>query len=91
MGRPRKRRVDDLSGWGGEEEGDISASGHNVDPHSSWRLTREKLLMFAGLIIIGASFINSEIFRGTFHREYLIAGLALCGISITTWLDRRVK
>lgn len=54
-----------------------------------WRLNREKILMYSGLIIIAASFINSELLGGTFHYEYLIVGAALCGISITQWGDRK--
>jgi hypothetical protein len=77
----RKRKPDDLSGWGGDDGRD--------DPTKAWKLTREKALLGAGLMVIFASFINSEVLDGTFHREYLIAALALCGISITTWLDRR--
>jgi hypothetical protein len=57
--------------------------------HKAWRLTREKILMFAGLTLIAASFINSEVFGGIFHIEYVGAGLALCGISITQWGDKK--
>lgn len=54
-----------------------------------WKLTREKVLMTAGLLLIGASFVNSEIRGGTFHLEFLLAGLALCGISIAQWGDKK--
>lgn len=53
-----------------------------------WGLLREKILMAFGLLIIGIEEVNSEIFGGTFHYEFLIAGLALCGISIAQWGDR---
>lgn len=53
-----------------------------------WRLTREKILMFCGLAVIGAEFINAELFHGTFHSEFLLVGAALCGISITQWGDK---
>lgn len=54
-----------------------------------WRLTREKILMFCGLILIGSEFINAEVRAGTFHVEFLLGGLALCGISIAQWGDRK--
>jgi hypothetical protein len=55
-----------------------------------WRHTKEKILMSTGLVLILGSFVNSELFGNTFHYEFLIAGLALCGISITQWGDRRL-
>jgi hypothetical protein len=54
-----------------------------------WRVTKEKILMFAGLAIIFSELINAEVFGRTFHFEFLLAGLALCGISIAQWEDRR--
>lgn len=54
-----------------------------------WRLTREKILMRAGLLLVAAEFINAEIFSGTFHLEFLFGGLALCGISVAQGLDRK--
>jgi hypothetical protein len=53
-----------------------------------WKLTREKILMTCGLVLIGASFVNSEIFANPFHFEFVLAGLALCGISIAQWGDK---
>lgn len=55
----------------------------------TWKLTKEKILMFAGLIIIFAELVNSEVAGRTFHFEFLIAGLALCGISIANWGDKQ--
>jgi hypothetical protein len=55
---------------------------------NTWKLTREKILMTAGLLLIAASFIVTEVLRGPFHIEFLLAGCALCGISITQWKDR---
>jgi hypothetical protein len=46
--------------------------------------------MATGLILILGSFVNSELFGNTFHYEFLIAGLALCGISIAQFGDRRL-
>lgn len=54
-----------------------------------WRLTREKLLMFCGLALICAEFVNAEILGGSFHYEFLIGGLALCGISVAQWGDKK--
>lgn len=54
-----------------------------------WDLTREKILLFCGLVLIGAEFINAEVRGGTFHFEFLLGGLALCGIAIAQWGDRR--
>lgn len=56
--------------------------------NKTWTLTREKILMVSGLVLIAASFIVTEILGGPFHVEFLIAGLALCGISITQWKDK---
>jgi hypothetical protein len=50
---------------------------------------RESVLMVAGLLLIGASFVVSEVRGGDFHFEFLLAGLALCGISITQFGDRK--
>lgn len=44
--------------------------------------------MFFGLALISAEFINAEVRGATFHIEFLIGGLALCGISIAQWGDR---
>lgn len=51
--------------------------------------TREKILMYFGLALISAAFINSEVLGRTFHAEFLLGGLALCGISIAQWGDRK--
>jgi hypothetical protein len=77
---------DDLSDWGGPNEDN---GGEQENGEKAWRLTREKILMFSGLTLVLAEFINSELIGGTFHYEFLIGGLALCGISIAQWGDRR--
>ncbi len=56
-----------------------------------WKALREKILMFCGLGIIGGEFVNAELFRGTFHYEFLVVGAALCGISIAQFGDRGGK
>jgi hypothetical protein len=55
---------------------------------NKWGL-REKILMCFGLGLIALEEVNAEILSGTFHYEFLIAGLALCGISIAQWGDKR--
>jgi hypothetical protein len=74
---------DDLSDWGGPNE------NKEDNGYKAWRLTREKILMFTGLSLVTAEFVNSELIGGTFHYEFLIGGLALCGISIAQWGDKR--
>lgn len=64
------------------------SNGDNGD-QQRWRLTKEKVLMRSGLTLIAAEFINAEIISGTFHLEFVIAGCALCGISLAQGLDRK--
>lgn len=45
--------------------------------------------MVAGLIVITVEMVNGEVLGRTFHYEFLIAGLALCGVSITQFGDRK--
>jgi hypothetical protein len=61
----------------------------NGNNQNGWRATKEKILMSAGLSIIGVELIHAELFSGTFHLEFLLAGLALCGVSIAQWGDRK--
>jgi hypothetical protein len=61
----------------------------NHNGAKQWLLTKEKILMFAGLIIIFAEAVSTEVFARPFHFEFLLAGLALCGISITQWGDKK--
>lgn len=62
---------------------------NNGSGDKGWRLNRERILMFFGLALISAEFINAELRGATFHLEFLLGGLALCGISITQWGDKR--
>lgn len=55
---------------------------------NGWKSAKEKILMFFGLIIISVELVHTEFFGGTFHLEFLLAGLALCGVSIAQWGDR---
>jgi hypothetical protein len=57
--------------------------------NNAWRITKEKILMFSGLLLIGFEAVVSEIYMGAFHLEFLLAGLALCGVSIAQWGDRK--
>jgi hypothetical protein len=61
----------------------------NDNGHRQWSLTKEKILMFAGRIIIFSEAVSTEAFGRPFHFEFLLAGLALCGISITQWGDKK--
>lgn len=71
------------------EEGNGVKRGTNGQKERQWRLTREKILMFSGLCLVAAEFINAEVRGGTFHLEFLIGGLALCGISLAQMGDRK--
>lgn len=70
-------------------EGEGTKHNGNRGKDKQWRLTREKILMSFGLCLIAAEFINAEVRGATFHLEFLIGGLALCGISIAQWGDRK--
>ena len=58
------------------------------NPNGDWKLTREKILMFAGLSLIGATFAAWIILR-ELRLEFLFTGLTLCGIGIAQWGDRK--
>lgn len=59
----------------------------NEDREKRWRLTREKILMSSGLMLIGFEAVIVVVGL-PFRFEFLLAGLALCGVSITQWKDR---
>jgi hypothetical protein len=79
-----KKHSDDLSGWGGN-------GGNEVDEGSShtWEITREKILMVAGLFIATTELVISVVDPAAFHYEFLIFGGSLCGISIAQWGDKK--
>jgi hypothetical protein len=54
----------------------------------TWKVTKEKLLMFAGLILIVFEAAASVLVMSTFRFELVLAGLALCGVSIAQWGDK---
>lgn len=60
-----------------------------VNGQKRWRLARDKILLFAGLLLIAAEFVNSEVRGASFHYEFLVGGLALCGIGIAQIGDRK--
>lgn len=63
-------------------------NGHKK--RTAWSIQKEKILMFCGLILIGYESIVSSIIGQPFHFEILLAGLALCGISLTQWGDKQL-
>lgn len=54
-------------------------------------ITRENILFAVGLAIIVGEFVHAELLGHSFHYEFLIAGLACCGVSITQLGDRSSK
>lgn len=63
----------------------------NETGRTKWQLTKEKILMWSGLVLIAAEFVNSEVLGRSFHGEFLLAGAALCGVSIASWGDKKAK
>lgn len=55
----------------------------------SWQLTKDKVLLSSGLSMIGATWIATVVFSRPFHYEFLLAGLALCGIGIAQLGDKK--
>jgi cytochrome c biogenesis protein CcdA len=54
-----------------------------------WSLTKERILMMAGLAVIFYTIGVVPFLHQQFHPEYLLAGVALCGVSIAQWGDRK--
>lgn len=52
-------------------------------------MLREKILTFCGLTLIAFEAVNAEVRGASFHYEFLVCGLALCGIAIAGWGDKR--
>lgn len=61
-------------------------------PHGNgnkkWYQKRDNVLTGFGLTIISAEFIHAELLGGTFHYEFLLGGLALCGIDLARKGDK---
>jgi hypothetical protein len=53
-----------------------------------WHLSKEKILLSVGIVLIFAEFVVTEFLARPYHIEYLLAGLALCGTSITGWVAK---
>ena len=62
----------------------LNGNGH-------WVVTREKILMFSGLAVIAFEVFAAEPLGYTFRLEFILAGLALCGVSISQWGDHKKK
>jgi hypothetical protein len=56
--------------------------------NSGWKATKEKVLLTAGLSLIGFSAAVSVFASAAFRYELVIAGLALCGVGLAQWGDR---
>lgn len=65
-------------------------NGNGNGHRQSWTLTREKILMWSGLSLIGATFIAWILVR-ELRLEFLFTGLTLCGIGIAQWGDRKER
>lgn len=63
----------------------------NGNGRSKWALTKDKILLSAGLVLIALEFINAEILGREFHGDFLLVGCSLCGISAAVWADRKGK
>jgi hypothetical protein len=57
----------------------------NGNGDRQWRLTKEKILMAVGVALMFGTFVDSQFLQHPFHFEYLVAGMACCGVAITTW------
>lgn len=65
------------------------AENQDKPPRGRWSLLREKILTFCGLTLIAFEAVNAEVRGASFHYEFLVCGLALCGIAIAGWGDKR--
>jgi hypothetical protein len=54
-----------------------------------WKLNREKILMFSGLLVFFFEVVAVTLFNLPFRIEFLLAAMALCGVSITQWGDKK--
>jgi len=58
---------------------------------NGWKITKEKILFFSGLVLIGFEAITPFFSSTAFRFEVVLAGLALCGVSIAQWGDKGEK
>lgn len=54
-----------------------------------WKKHKEAILGCFGLTLIAFEFVNAEMRGASFHKEFLICGLLLCGVAIAGWGDKR--
>jgi len=65
----------------------IIGNGHR-DDEGRWKLQKDKILLASGLVLIGATFVSYVVIREVRY-EFLMTGLALCGLGIAQWGDRK--
>lgn len=53
-----------------------------------WALTKEKVLMYSGLGLIASQVILRAVGSGWSY-QFVLAGLALCGVAITQWGEKK--
>lgn len=53
-----------------------------------WFQKRENLLTCVGIALIAGEFIHAELLGGTFHPEFLVGAVALCGIGLAQKGDK---
>jgi hypothetical protein len=54
-----------------------------------WEFKREVILFALGVGIIVYTVVIIPFLKQEFHPEYLIAGVALCGVSVTSLGDKK--
>jgi len=54
-----------------------------------WKVTKEKFLMFSGLFSFFFQLVHVQVLGGVLHYEFLLGSLALCGVSIAWWSDKK--
>lgn len=61
----------------------------NEEERDRWALTKDKLLVYVGLVFAAATFVWSEVLAHDLHYEWLVFSAALCGLGIMHGLDRK--
>ena len=61
----------------------------HIHLHLRWKIIWEPILKISGIGLIAATFLVTEFLGKPYHVEYLLVGLAMCGIPITTqWISQ---
>lgn len=68
----------------------IQGNGNGNGNGRAWWRKRENILASIGTFLILGTFINAEIFSRAFHYEFLLAGLACWGVTLTQLGDKRL-